>query len=717
MPDVARDGAGSSSAQARRTRRHRRLVTGTLLVGILVLGWYVRFENYRQWHKAPQTFFVGGEPVLTNPDGYYYLRLARDLIRGAYAPIDEKRTVPDSPRRPMPPPLLSWATAKVHAATGWSPARIAVFAPTVLGPLVAVPVWLLARALGGGLLMSLGAALLAVLGFQLVDRTRVGFFDTDALNVAFTLASAYLALGFATARGRRRTMFFGAALLNYALFVAWWDQVTEFVAVVCLAPLLFAVVQRHRRERGRLLQPIVLAAILVAAMLLGVRDLAGLPRKAGLLLGMLGGRQSGDFPVVEVAELQRATLGSMPGLTTGHWSTLLAGAAGLLLLAYRKRRQAVYLVIPAGMALLPFFSGERFAIFTVPLVALGFAYAVEVLASRAIAASPPRFHAFFAAAALVLPLLAAVPSYRNATGVLRAPVTRRATQAIEAAGADTEEDAVIWTAWTTGYPLTDRTGRATIVDGQSIQGELHYYAYLPLAQESQRFAANFMQFYVARGKAGMQRLRDAFGGRTDRTMAFLERVLSQAPQPEAAALLEPLVPAAFATTSDARAFLFPPPGRPIYLLLHREFLDFPEWFYYGSWDPARRDGTHIVSHGYYGVRQREGKIHLDASSSIDRQMGGSCVIGSKFIPEHRAKLEHLFEHDGIETHVVPYDPQGTIAFEWIRPMGFGVLMSKEMCASVFNQLFVRHAPDPQHFQKVKLATPDFQLWKVAGDGR
>ena len=81
---------------------HKRLIVLLAMALVLALGWYVRFEDIREWKNQPQFFFHHDEPLLINLDGYFYLRLARDLTENRYHPVDELRTFPDHPPRPSP---------------------------------------------------------------------------------------------------------------------------------------------------------------------------------------------------------------------------------------------------------------------------------------------------------------------------------------------------------------------------------------------------------------------------------------------------------------------------------------------------------------------------------------------------------------------------------------------------------------------------------------
>lgn len=178
----------------------RRYLWWALLLLVLAVSVFMRVHDYPAWRDNPDVFFFDGQPLLLNGDGYHYLRLARDYRDGHYAPVDELRTTPEHPPRPMPAPLLSVLTAALSAFSPLSLDWAAVSLPVVLSLLLAVPLLMLCRQLCIPPFASLIAVLVALNTHWFITRTRLGAFDTDCLIVAFVLGAQAAALGFGLCR-------------------------------------------------------------------------------------------------------------------------------------------------------------------------------------------------------------------------------------------------------------------------------------------------------------------------------------------------------------------------------------------------------------------------------------------------------------------------------------------------------------------------------------
>ena len=198
---------------------------------ILLIGFLVRFDDFRSWDQRPNQAFYQDKPLLSTFDGYFYLHLSRDILRGEYDAVDGKQIVPNGRARPIPPPLLSVLGAFVTKVTGASLDMVGTFLPAVLGVLLALPLYLLGCHFDGRV-MGFTAAISSLFFPYYVYRSNVGWFDTDCMNVTFATLIVYCTLKFAINSGRTRYLYGLAALCSYMLFLWWWDQAFAVVRAV-----------------------------------------------------------------------------------------------------------------------------------------------------------------------------------------------------------------------------------------------------------------------------------------------------------------------------------------------------------------------------------------------------------------------------------------------------------------------------------------------------
>lgn len=684
-----------------------------LLLLILAIGVVLRVHDYGAWQGNPGLYFFENEPLLLNADGYHYLRLARDLRDGTYQPIDELRTTPEHPLRPVPPPLLSVLTMAVSTLTTLSLPWVAFILPTLLSLSLVVPVLVFCRQLRFPVLASLVAALVAVTSRLYLVRTSLGTYDTDCLIVFFALSASVLALGFGLCRNRWRYLYLLGAALNTALFAWWWDQAPEAVTLICLVPLLISVALFYRPSRREGLIFGAGAALLTTACLVMVPEavvnaIQGI--REVLVHGIKGATEG--FPDVsgDIAELRVVEWGELIEGTTVLFPALVLGLIGLAWLAWVKpRHAAVALTVPLLLALSTFFFGHRLLIFWGPPVGIGLAYLIIVV-SRRFKARLPRLDAVTAAA---VALLAVVPNaVFEFSEPSAAPRVTSIMPAIPSIRDRTPEDAVIWTSWTFGYPIMYFTGRRVIADGQSMSGERRVYVNFPLVSHDSVLARNFIRFYITHGTAGPHSLYTLHGS-TGSGLRWLRQYLGGDPEQAARALL------ALSAADDTgcksvkacREFLFPADVGPVYLLLNHEMLA-SKWFWYGTWDAVKADGEASAALPLFDIKRKGDTLILQDGLTIDVHKGGKMTLtvddGQKF----RRRVGKMVTYDGTTLQTRDYGhPQG-FTFEWMTHNGFGVLATRNVAESLFNRLFIRHTSNPNLFRHVDARSPTFSLWEV-----
>ena len=131
-------------------------------------------------------FIWNNQFIINTNDGYFWAEGARDIIAGFHqdfdlSPVDK---------------AASWVTAIFYWITPFSLETVIFYLPMVLSSLIVVPIILIGRILGI-LHVSFITALLSSIAWSYYNRTMVGYFDTDMLNIVlpvFLLWSLVLAI-------------------------------------------------------------------------------------------------------------------------------------------------------------------------------------------------------------------------------------------------------------------------------------------------------------------------------------------------------------------------------------------------------------------------------------------------------------------------------------------------------------------------------------------
>ncbi len=693
----------------------KRWIECGLILLILALGLLVRLEDIRDWEAQPQRALYQGEPLLTTFDGYYYLTLARDLAENTYRPVDEKRAVPDCPPRPQPPPLLSEIASLASQISSVSFNWIGAVTPAVLGILLFFPIYGIGRFYGGSV-MAASAGLFGIMSFYYVYRSSLGWFDTDCMNVTFAMSAVFFALKFGETKDSKRYLWFAGAIVNYILFLWWWDQTPQVTTVVALLPLVAALVFFYRPSKR---EGMVFLGLLLAGVL-GVLALKGMNLPIKTVQGIVNSYKyiskqvQGDFPNigVTISEQIIPTLPEIVAKTTDNTVTFFLSLIGLGLLFWRYKVKGIYLAVPALLAALSFFFAKRFMIFLAPTLALGGGFIISeiwALKGRYKVAAP---------AAVLAALIFVVPSFqKDMTKTFWPKEPPHIIAGMAKAGGVTPDNAVLWAWWDHGYPMIYWAKRATINDGQVHGGERSVFNGLPLAAGNERLAANMMQFFVERGiKNGTHKVYKACGDDAARGFNLIKAVMAAGPD-RASELIESarLQPqGTVKTTEDWLRFFFPAQSRPIYLFLDwRLTVTNYWWFWLGSWDPESHDGIHPAYASFYGVKIKDGKIFGASSSGqpmiVDIEKG-MLRFGSKEAP-----IKKLFLRYPKRVETKNYNRQKGLNFEAALTQGYAAAMNDPISKSVFNKLFLRHVFNPGFFEPVVLHTPSYQIWKVKAE--
>jgi dolichyl-diphosphooligosaccharide--protein glycosyltransferase len=602
---------------------------------------------------------------------------------------------------------MSVLAAAIHAVTPFSLNWIGVVLPAALGSLLAIPLYLLARRFGGPV-MGIATALLGLLSPFYLHRSSVGWFDTDCLNLTFSVALAYCFFGFGAEPSRRRYGYLASGLVLCALFLWWWDQAPHAVTAIAAVPLGVALLVFYRppRREGIWLfagfGSLLLALLVVSGFDLPIRIVDQLLSTFGYV-----SKQTSLFPNIGVSISERALPNFRAVSTTaGSHLSLLLACGGLCWLVWRHPRESLFLGALVLLSAMSVLYAQRFLLFMVPVVALGLGFVVsEVweLRRRYRIAGP-------IAAVLMLALIWPAVSF-NRKVTYWTPERIPVIDALELVRERTREDAVVWAWWEHGYSSVWWGRRATVNDGSVHFGERTVYTTYPLTETSYRAAANFIQFYSVRGLTGLRLLYRA-AGEEARGYALAKQVLGAGPEDARSILVEAELTSVEAWTNvdEWLDFFFPPNSPPNYLLLDQHLIDITYWwFWFGSWDLEQGDGHHPTFVGYLSLDLKRDSI-VGPSFNLDLASGNISRKGS------RLQLSGITLRGGREMKTKTFPTTGP-RFIWFQSMRIGVLYDEQIAASLFGRLFLHREQPPGYFEPIILNSPIIQLWRVSGDTR
>jgi len=688
---------------------HRVLIESIVIAVIIVLGILIRLEDIRAWRTYAGSTFYENKPLHTTFDAYFYLSLAKDIVDGTYAPVDEKRGVPDSPPRPTPPPLLSAITAVIAKITPWHLSWIAAVLPAIFGPLIVLPLYLFGRALAGPVCGTV-SSLMAVLYPFYVYRSNLGRFDTDCLNITFALGAAYLFLRFGTGTTLWRYAWAAAGFVLYGFFLWWWDQSPSAVTAITVLPFIVALALYYRpgRREALVFGSLLAAAVVCLLAIKGPGAVFLIFKKIFLEYLYISKDASGDFPNigVTISEQTRPSFESVVSYTSVNVLSFLVSVAGIGLMVWMCPRQTLMLGSLIVLSILAFTYANRFLLFFIPVIALGAGFMVSWLWGLR-----QRFVALY----LIVPLLCVGMTLplisENLQSVQWPKEPASIVAGMDAAHKKTPPDAVIWAWWDHGYALTYFARRATVNDGSIHSGERTVYTAIPYATDSFRYAANFMHFYVVRGIPGIQKLCNAAGSRAA-GMQLIHDVLSAGPEAASDIIKKAQLKPTQGNDSVSAwlAFFFPRERRPVYLFLDSLLPKITYWWYwFGTWDVEKREGAHPFFSWHSPVTLSGNRVFSPDGLSLDIETG-ELQLGNQ-----SASVAGMTIRDREKLREKNYYTGGSYRLEMFEPGRCAALMEKAIAESIFTKLYLRHTPDQRYFKPVALNAPAYQLWEVVGD--
>jgi hypothetical protein len=258
--------------------------------------------------------------------------------------------------------------------------------------------------------------------------------------------------------------------------------------------------------------------------------------------------------------------------------------------------------------------------------------------------------------------------------------------------------------------------RATLADGAYHGGELLTYLGHPMSIPDSRQAANYMEFFTVRRRAGMRSLYGWFGEDKLAAQGFLKQVMAGGPQ----ALEEALDKAGDKVERRSREewldFLFPPASerRPVYLLFDRDMITKAYWwFWFGTWDLEKGEGIHArAPHRISNIR-RTGTDLKGPNFTFNVETGRGTIGKRTFAARQFLMIGARGGFAKPYTNI----PKRYPSMVYYEQIGQVMLVGQPLADSLFGRLYFGFRPDNARFQPIFGQHGGTKVWRVVGDRR
>jgi len=472
----------------------------------------VRLIWIYQFHGV-DNFIWNDQFMINTNDGYFWAEGARDILSGFSQPND------------LSP--ITRAASQLTALFAWllpfSFESTIFYMPAFLSSLVVIPMILIAQNLKR---VELGfvAALIASIAWSYYNRTMVGYFDTDMLNIVFPTFLLW-SLMLAIKTNEDKYLIFTA--LEIVAYRWWYPQSYSLEFAFFGLILLYTLIFQKKNIYNYKLLSIVLFAMMglpdmlrlitvivvyvsykskkldaymyyVLAIAFAIFLLTG-----GLspIWGKLQGYVFKDvinivgedlqlhfFSVMQtVREAGQIPFETFANRISGHTITFVLSCVGyiLMIIRYPIMLMSVPLV---GLGFLAYVGGLRFTIYAVPPLAFGVSYLIftcsdylkKFLVDGRSSTYIRTFFIFSCVVAVLYPNILHVISYKVPTVFGKQEV--RVLDKLHAI-AEREDYVVAW--WDYGYPIRYYSDVKTLIDGGKHSGEVNFPVSFMLTNKQQ----------------------------------------------------------------------------------------------------------------------------------------------------------------------------------------------------------------------------------------
>jgi len=481
------------------------LLTFTFSVAMRMI-WIYQFAGY-------EPFMFNGQFMINTNDGYFYAEGARDLLSGT-STNPSAQNFYDKFHQLHDLSSVSTATSQLTAFFAYilpvSFESVIFFMPVFLSSLLVVPIILIAKSLKN-LEMGLIAALLASITWSYYNRTMIGYYDTDMLNIVLPM---FLLWSIIWAINTNKDIYLLITAFDILVYRWWYPQsysleLSFFTLILLytliwdrknlynyklLAIMMFAMLNvsgfirlplilgvyyifttrlvQNKEENKKLIYYVLYTSIFLFLISGGFSPIWG-KLKAYVFTDAISqgekGLQLHFYSVMQtIREANHIPFETFANRISGHVITFIVSLGGYAYLAYRHK--IMLLALPMiGLGFLASVGGLRFTIYAVPILAFGVAFLITEVA-RIMPTAKLKILSMIAFTLMIL-----YPNYKHIEGY-RVPTVfnKDEVNSLDSLKkiAQREDYLISW--WDYGYPFRYYADVKTLADGGKHSGSVNF---------------------------------------------------------------------------------------------------------------------------------------------------------------------------------------------------------------------------------------------------
>ncbi len=681
----------------------------------LRLIWVYQFNDYEQ-------FKFNNEFMINTNDGYYWAEGARDILSG------DQNINKNSPIHTA----TSQLTALIAKILPFSFESIIFYIPAFFASLIVIPIILIGRSIDK-LEVGFIAALLASIAWSYYNRTMVGYYDTDFLNIVFPTVLLWSLIWAIRTQKEKYLLITALDILAYR----WWYPQSYSLEFAFFGLILGFVVYQYIKKESYQFNLVLLTFMMFAMM--GLDGYFRLSIVIGLFLllkfknnifqkniyflfvlslilfmatggfdpiwGQLKGYVFKDtistvgedlqlhyYTVMQtIREASKIPFETLANRISGHTITFIFSIIGYVWLILR--HPVMLLTLPMlGLGFLAYSSGLRFTIYAVPVMAFGIAFLLYELSQYMKNFSLRHIFLSLTTIAVLAPNIQHIIKYRIPT-----VFTKDEVMVLDKLKNIASRDDYVVSWWDYGYPIRYYSDTKTLSDGGKHSGAVNFPISFALTNP-QKEAANILRLDVEYTEKTVNANKfDKDRNRTNISNMTLDY--------------------GFKDTNDFLISLqdtikLPNKTRDIYLYLPNKMLNiYPTVQLFSNIDLM--SGKHKNSPFFYrttSFQDNQNIIDLQNNFIINKQTGQIKLNNQKISINNFVKT--FYDNNGnLQKQIQTIDTQSPLNVIYMSEYGQFLVVDNGVYNSTYFQLFVLENYDENLFEPIIL-TPLAKVYKL-----